>query len=136
MSNRSALMATVKGENTKPEMLVRSILHRSGYRYKLHVKDLPGRPDIVLPKYGLAIFVNGCFWHQHNCKKGQTLPKTNEKFWKTKLSRNVERDANNQELLKKQGWKVIVIWECQIKNLKSLIEILSEHLPNVKVMLM
>ena len=108
-------MSKVKSKNTKPELQVRSWLHKRGFRFRLHRKDLPGIPDIILPKYKIAIFVHGCFWHQHpGCKKA-TIPRTNHKFWKQKLERNVERDNEHDDQLKRQGWKVITLWECDVK---------------------
>jgi DNA mismatch endonuclease (patch repair protein) len=108
-------MSKVKSKNTKPELQVRSWLHKRGFRFRLHRKDLPGIPDIILPKYKTAIFVHGCFWHQHpGCKKA-TIPRTNHKFWKQKLERNVERDNEHDDQLKRQGWKVITVWECDVK---------------------
>lgn len=113
---RSEVMSRIKGKDTKPELLVRSALHRMGYRFRLHVKDLPGKPDIVLPKYKTVIFVHGCFWHQHKgCPAGH-LPKTNKKFWKEKFARNVARDSKHRRQLRYRGWHVLTIWECQIQN--------------------
>lgn len=108
-------MSNVRSKNTKPELKVRSLLHRLGYRFRIHRKDLPGKPDIVLPKYHLAIFVHGCFWHQHpGCNRAK-LPKKNRIFWEAKLIGNAKRDSVVQEKLKKIGWNVLVIWECDIK---------------------
>ncbi len=113
---RSRIMATVHGQNTKPERVVRCTLHKLGYRFRIHRKDLPGKPDIVLPKHHTAIFVHGCFWHQHpGCRKA-TYPQSNADFWRNKLDGNVSRDARSQTLLSEKGWKVIVIWECEVKN--------------------
>ena len=112
---RSEVMSKVKSKNTKPELQVRSWLHKRGFRFRLHRKDLPGIPDIILPKYKTAIFVHGCFWHQHpGCKKA-TIPRPNHKFWKQKLERNVERDNEHGDQLKRQGWKVLTVWECEVK---------------------
>ncbi|MDG5768285.1 very short patch repair endonuclease [Balneolales bacterium ANBcel1] len=109
-------MSKIRSKNTKPEITLRSALHQLGYRFRVHKKDLPGNPDIVLPKYNTIIFVNGCFWHYHkDCREGR-IPNTNTKFWKEKLKRNVERDKKNQAILKKNGWRVIVFWECDIEN--------------------
>lgn len=110
---RSRNMSAVRAKNTKPEMYVRSVLHGAGFRYSLHRSDLPGKPDIVFPKHRLAIFVNGCFWHGHNCSKGKR-PKTNSEFWRKKLDGNIDRDAKNYAALEASGWDVIVIWECAI----------------------
>ena len=112
---RSEVMSKIRGENTKPEMILRSALFRKGYRFRVHKKDLPGKPDIVLPKYHLVIFVHGCFWHYHKkCNEGR-IPSSNSKFWEEKLERNVKKDANNIKALKKENWKVFVIWECEIE---------------------
>lgn len=112
---RSKMMASVKSRNTKPEMLVRSLLHRLGYRFRLHRKDLPGKPDIVLPKYKKIIFVHGCFWHQHpGCPKSNR-PTTRRAFWEKKLNENVERDKTIVRDLRDAGWSVHVVWECQTK---------------------
>jgi len=113
---RSEIMRKIKGANTVPEMLVRSMIHRMGYRFRLHSKELPGRPDIVLPKHRKVIFVNGCFWHRHYRCNRATLPDTNKTFWEKKIDRNVERDKEVRKKLRAQGWKVLTIWQCQIKN--------------------
>jgi DNA mismatch endonuclease (patch repair protein) len=113
-------MSRVKGKNTAPELLVRSILHRMGYRFRLHRKDLPGNPDIVLPKYKAAIFVHGCFWHQHpNCPRSEK-PSTNKSFWEKKLYGNRERDRKKIKQLRELGWKTLVLWQCQIKKRRTL----------------
>jgi len=109
-------MSKIRAKNTKPELALRSELFRQGFRFRLHRKDLPGKPDIVLPKYRTAIFVNGCFWHFHkDCREGR-IPSTNSKFWKQKLQRNIMKDQANINALKRANWKVIVIWECEINN--------------------
>lgn len=116
------MMAKVRSENTDPEMLVRKELFKRGYRYRLHVKTLPGTPDIVLPKYRCAIFVNGCFWHGHeNCKRAK-LPETNKDFWYKKIEKNKARDIENGEHLNALGWKVATIWECELKADCSIID--------------
>ena len=102
---RSDIMSKISGKNTKPEILVRKFLFSKGFRYRINVKTLPGKPDIVLPKYKTVIFINGCFWHGHNCKKGK-LPSSNIDFWKEKISNNKSRDDKNSDLLVKLGWKV------------------------------
>lgn len=113
---RRKIMRGVKQKNTNPEILVRKALHKLGYRFRLHRKDLPGRPDIVLPKYRSVIMVNGCFWHQHSgCKEGR-LPKSNEDYWAPKLARNIQRDAEKEQALVELGWKVHTIWECEAKD--------------------
>lgn len=106
-------MAAIKGKNTKPELLVRSWLHRNGFRFRLHRKDLPGKPDIVLPKYRTVIFVNGCFWHSHGCKNS-AVPMARRQFWIEKLDRNTKRDAQHRESLRELGWLSVVIWECTL----------------------
>lgn len=113
---RSEIMSKVRSWNTKPEIKVRKWLHKNGYRFRLHRKDLPGHPDIVLPKYKTAIFVHGCFWHRHlDCKRA-SMPQSNEEMWTKKFGRNVRRDELNQKTLEQTGWKVIVLWECEIAN--------------------
>ena len=112
---RSAIMSRIRSKDTKPEMVVRRHLHALGFRYRLHVSKLPGHPDIVLPKWRTVVFVNGCFWHRHEGCKIATMPKSNVEFWTAKFQRNVERDAKGQAALKAAGWKVIVIWECELK---------------------
>ncbi|MDE3187328.1 MAG: DNA mismatch endonuclease Vsr [Acidobacteriota bacterium] len=110
---RSRNMAAIRSENTKPERLVRSLLHSLGYRFRLHRKDLPGKPDIVLPKYHAVVFVHGCFWHQHGCKDSY-LPKSRKSYWVPKLVRNRERDAEHINELRRKGWKCLVLWECEL----------------------
>lgn len=122
---RHDIMAAVKGKDTKPEMLVRRFLHAAGYRYRLHDRKLPGCPDLVFPSLHTVIFIHGCFWHGHeNCKYFR-LPKSNEDFWRNKISRNIERDAKARAELEKQYWNVIVIWECDLKNKSRREEILG-----------
>ena len=117
---RSRNMSAIKSKNTKPEIAVRKLLHSMGYRFRLHRKDLPGSPDIVLPKYKTVIFVHGCFWHRHeNCKYAST-PKTRKEFWENKFKSNVKRDKEIQEKIKNLDWRSVVIWECEIKNKISL----------------
>lgn len=111
---RSRMMANIKGKNTKPELAIRSALHRMGYRFRLHRKDLPGKPDIVLPKHHAVIFVNGCFWHGHFCHLFK-WPKTRETFWRDKILSNKVRDERNLEALIGQGWRVCILWECSIR---------------------
>ncbi|MBU1628011.1 DNA mismatch endonuclease Vsr [bacterium] len=111
---RSEIMSEISGKNTKPELLIRKVLFSEGYRYRLHRKELPGNPDIVFPGRKKVIFINGCYWHGHNCKKA-ALPETNKQFWKKKISGNVERDKKNLDKLLKMGWKSFVIWQCEIK---------------------
>ena len=125
---RSRNMSAIKSKNTKPEITVRKLLHSMGYRFRLHKKDLPGSPDIVLPKYKTVIFVHGCFWHRHqNCKYASN-PKTRREFWKKKFKENIERDKKTQEKLKNLGWKTNIVWECEVKNREILILKLEEIL--------
>ena len=125
---RSRNMSAIKSKNTKPEIKVRKVLHSMGYRFRLHSKDLPGSPDIVLPKYKTVIFVHGCFWHRHENCKYATTPKTRKEFWEKKFRENINRDNLNQANLSLKGWKIIIIWECQLKgDIKKLIR---ESLPN------
>lgn len=112
---RSYNMSCIKGKNTKPEMLVRKFLFNSGFRYRLHSKDLYGKPDLVLKKYKALIFINGCFWHGHNGCKYYTVPKTRTEWWLAKINTNVEKDRNNTEKLKLEGWRIFTLWECQLK---------------------
>lgn len=108
-------MQHIRSQNSKPEKVVRTFLHKHGLRFRLHRKDLPGKPDIVLPKYNAVIFINGCFWHQHPRCKRATIPKSNRDYWIPKLEKNKKRDKKNKKLLKDLGWKIIIIWECQLK---------------------
>ncbi|CAN5398110.1 very short patch repair endonuclease [soil metagenome] len=114
-AKRSEIMSKISGKETKPEILVRKFLFAQGFRYRKNDKRFPGKPDIVLPKYKTVIFVHGCFWHHHNCRAA-ALPQTNYEFWKNKMQTNIERDKKNQRDLKKLSWKVLLIWQCQIKN--------------------
>lgn len=111
---RSRMMAGIRGGNTLPELAVRRHLHGRGFRFRLHVRDLPGRPDIVLPKYRAAIFVHGCFWHRHPGCRFATTPATRRAFWQAKFRENVERDHRQQRTLRSAGWRVLVIWECEV----------------------
>src|SRR5260221_5499207 len=110
---RSALMRKIKGKHSKPELTVRSLIHRMGYRFRLHGKSLPGTPGLVFPGPKKVIFVHGCFWHRHEGCSRTTTPKTRAKFWKDKFAQNVERDSRNVGLLRNLGWHVLIIWECQ-----------------------
>ena len=113
-------MAAIKGKNTKPEMRVRSALHSLGFRYRLHRKDLAGKPDIVLPKHRTVVFVHGCFWHCHDCRWGRVTPATRPEFWAAKRGGNVERDGRHTAALKAAGWKVVTIWECETRTEETL----------------
>jgi DNA mismatch endonuclease, patch repair protein len=112
--SRSRMMSGIRGKDTKPELIIRKALFRKGFRYKLHDKSLPGKPDLVLPKYDAVIFINGCFWHQHNCHLFK-WPSTRPQFWKSKINRNKEVDRRNYKQLKKDGWWILTIWECALK---------------------
>src|SRR3954451_7218733 len=112
---RSYNMSRIKGKNTKPEMLVRKFLHAHGFRYRLHVKDLPGKPDIVLPKYKTVIFVHGCFWHGHEGCKYYVVPKSRTEWWLKKINGNIANDKSTIKTLKGAGWKVINVWECGLR---------------------
>jgi len=126
---RSWNMSRIRSRDTNPEKLVRSALHKSGYRFRLHVKNLPGSPDIVFPKYRTALFVHGCFWHRHaNCPNA-TMPKTRVGFWKAKFEATVERDRKKAEELRTAGWRVITIWECEIeKDCQVVVNTISKKL--------
>ena len=119
---RSRIMRAIKGTNTRPEMRVRRLTHGMGFRYRLHGRGLPGRPDLVFRPRRKVIFVHGCFWHQHDCAKGHRTPRTNRAYWTYKLRRNVERDGENQTQLQALGWDVLVVWECETKDLRALAE--------------
>jgi DNA mismatch endonuclease, patch repair protein len=127
---RSWNMGRIKAKHTNPEIAVRSMLHKMGYRFKLHNEKLMGKPDIVLPKYKTVIFVHGCFWHRHNNCSRSTFPKSNKEYWNKKFSMNKTRFAKVKDCLEKQGWVVVVVWECEIKNQEELkhrlIKILSK----------
>ena len=120
LEDRSRTMRAVKGRDTGPEMIVRRLAHGMGYRYRLHRKDLPGKPDLVFPSQRKVIFVHGCFWHQHPCPRGARVPKSNRDYWIPKLQRNQQRDAMHQSRLRDMGWDVLVIWECEITNRDAL----------------
>ena len=126
---RSYNMSRIRSKDTKPEMLVRKFLHKSGFRYRLHVKDLPGKPDIVLPKYKTVIFVHGCFWHGHEGCKYYVVPKTKTEWWVDKINRNKTIDAQSISSLQSTGWKVLEIWECELKKgplQKTLVTLLTQ----------
>ncbi|QZD69923.1 very short patch repair endonuclease [Pseudomonas sp. 3-2] len=114
--HRSKIMSKIRGKNTKPEMVVRSLCHEMGFRFRLHRRDLPGTPDLVFPKHGLCMFVHGCFWHRHPECKYAYMPKSRVDFWQNKLAKNVERDLKTQQALINMGWRVVTIWECHTKN--------------------
>ena len=129
-AKRSEVMRKVKSRDTGPEMVVRRLLFHAGYRYRLHVKDLPGKPDIVFRGRKKIIFIHGCFWHQHPGCSFASRPSSNEDFWNAKLDRNVVRDSGNIQALTYDGWKVIVIWECELKRHDLLMQRLKDFLDN------
>nr|WP_074753021.1 very short patch repair endonuclease [Pseudomonas abietaniphila] len=112
---RSRMMAAIRGSNTSPEMKVRKLLHKHGFRYRLHPRELPGKPDVVLPRYNVCIFIHGCFWHRHPRCRYATNPRTREEFWRTKFDQNVRRDLRNKTALLELGWRVFELWECGIR---------------------
>ena len=119
-ATRSFNMSRIKSRDTKPERIVRSVCHRLGLRFRLHRKDLPGKPDLVFPGRRTVIFVHGCYWHSHDCRYGRVQPKTNAEFWKQKRQATVERDRRNKKALQKINWRVLTYWECEIKNTESI----------------
>ncbi|HVB81059.1 MAG TPA: DNA mismatch endonuclease Vsr [Candidatus Binataceae bacterium] len=123
---RSALMSRIRSSGTKPEIAVRRALHGMGFRFRLHRRDLPGKPDIVLPKYKLVIFVHGCFWHQHPDCKLASRPKTRGEYWGPKLTSNVARDQRHLRALEEMGWRVETVWECETRDAKRLAQVLEE----------
>lgn len=127
---RSWNMSRIRDRDTKPEITVRSLLHRRGFRFRLHARDLPGSPDILLPKYQTALFVHGCFWHRHPGCKFAYHPKSRTAFWNNKFTANVERDKKVHNALARLGWNVIVVWECELRNLESLANRLTSELVN------
>lgn len=114
-STRSRMMSAIRGRNTAPEMAVRRALHRAGYRFRLHGRHLPGRPDIILPRHGLVILVHGCFWHGHRSCAFFKLPRTRARFWRTKIASNIKRDVKTVRQLRESGWRVLVVWECALR---------------------
>lgn len=125
---RSEVMSHIRSRDTSPERIVRSMLHRMGYRFRICVKSLPGHPDIVLPKYGTVIFVHGCFWHQHPGCRYATMPATRRRFWKQKFKANRERDERVTRSLEVYGWRVLVVWECELRAPASLSDRLHKEL--------
>lgn len=127
-ATRSRIMARVKGKDTSPEMIVRKAIHAAGFRFRLHRKDLPGKPDIVLSKYKTVVFIHGCFWHGHKCKHFR-MPSSNVTYWNEKIERNIRRDAIAMESLISAGWKVYVIWECDLSSgIERLLEDLNKNI--------
>lgn len=125
---RSQIMRSVKSRNTKPELIVRRLLHRLGYRYRLHRADLPGNPDIVFASRKKVIFVHGCFWHGHSCKRGNRVPKSNTDYWQAKIKRNIERFSQQLTELAEAGWTELTLWECELKDEHSLEQKLKNFL--------
>jgi len=125
---RSYCMSRIRGRDTKPEIVVRKLVHALGYRFRLHRRDLPGVPDLVLPKHRKLIFVHGCFWHMHSCRYGSVVPKTNAEFWAHKRQGNVARDQRNVRQLRRDGWRVRVIWECETREPDKLLPRLARFL--------
>jgi DNA mismatch endonuclease, patch repair protein len=125
---RSFNMSRIRSRNTRPELIVRSIVHAMGYRYRLHKSELPGKPDLVLVRHSKIINIHGCFFHMHTCKYGRVTPATNSKFWLTKRLGNVERDRRNTRALKKAGWKVMTVWECETKTIYALTKRIEKFL--------
>jgi DNA mismatch endonuclease (patch repair protein) len=129
---RSLNMARVKSRNTALEIQIRSLVHKLGYRFRLHRKDLPGTPDLIFPKRRSAVFINGCFWHGHNCSKAK-LPASNRIFWEAKIKKNVERDTRVVVQLAEKGWRVLTIWQCQTKDMNALQERLTIFLEGAEI---
>lgn len=125
---RSQIMRAVKGRHTAPELLVRSLVHRLGFRFRLHSRDLPGSPDLVFAGKKKVIFVNGCFWHGHGCPRGARTPKTNRAYWESKISRNKARDLRSIRQLRKEGWATLTLWECQLKQTGALTRRIAKFL--------
>lgn len=125
---RSRIMRAVKSRDTAPEMTVRRLVYSMGYRYRLHRKDLPGKPDLTFQSRRKVIFIHGCFWHGHDCKRGARVPKNNREYWETKIARNRERDSQNDEDLKREGWRILVVWECQIREPEAVAERIKSFL--------
>jgi DNA mismatch endonuclease (patch repair protein) len=117
---RSRIMRAVKGADTTPELAVRRLAHGMGYRFRLHRKDLPGKPDLTFPRLRKVVFVHGCFWHGHDCARGARIPVQNREYWTRKVARNMERDRSVRSALQGLGWKSLVVWECEIKDLDRL----------------
>ena len=130
--DRSRIMRAVKDRDTKPEMIVRRMVHGMGYRYRLHRKDLPGKPDLVFSSRKKVIFVNGCFWHGHDCARGARTPKSNRDYWIRKINRNRQRDTQSRMALVNNGWRVLTVWECELKDRETLRSSLPKFLETRK----
>lgn len=125
---RSYNMSCIRSRNTKPEIFVRCVIHRMGFRFRLNDKSLPGKPDVVLTRHRKVIFVHGCFWHMHRCRYGQVVPRTNAAFWQAKRTGNRDRDRRTVRKLRALGWKVLIVWECQLRNPAKLLHALNRFL--------
>jgi DNA mismatch endonuclease (patch repair protein) len=121
-------MSQNKGKNTSPEISVRRLVYSLGFRYRLHRRDLPGCPDMVFPGKKKVIFINGCYWHRHNCERGRSIPETRKAFWQSKFKKTIERDKKNHKALRKSGWKVLIVWECQTRDMPKFTAILQSFL--------
>ena len=128
---RSRIMRAVRSKDTTPELIVRKISFSLGYRHRLHREDLPGKPDLVYPSKKKVIFVNGCFWHGHDCKRGARVPKTNREYWRNKIQRNIDRDQKTIKSLVQLGWNVFVIWECETKDIDLLAQKIDNFLSDI-----
>jgi len=128
VEQRKRCMSRNRGKDTSPEIIVRQLIYSLGYRYRLHRKDLPGCPDMVFSAKKKVIFINGCYWHRHTCKKGRSKPETREDFWQTKFFKTKQRDKETRKKLKKLDWQILTIWECQIKNVEKLKKMVTEFL--------
>ncbi len=130
LNQRRKTMQRVRSKDTKPEMVVRQLAHAMGFRYRLHRADLPGKPDLVFPRLNKVVFVHGCFWHGHCCKHGCRRPESNQDYWNRKLDRNKQRDQQHRRALRRLGWSVLVIWECQLRDEDGLESKLRDFLAN------
>lgn len=119
---RSRIMSKISQKDTRPEILLRQQLHKAGLRFRKNVKNLPGTPDIVLPKHKTVLFIHGCFWHRHDCRKGKSVPSTRREFWLNKFQQNQKRDEENYHKLKDLGWKILVVWECEHSKMDKVVE--------------
>lgn len=125
---RSEIMRAVKSKDSQAELAVRQMLHRAGFRYRLHVADLPGKPDLVFPARQKVVFIHGCFWHLHKNCRAASRPSSNVEYWESKLQRNADRDKKNKRRIKKLGWKMLVVWECELKNPDAVFSMLTRFL--------
>jgi len=128
VTKRSEIMRAIRGKDTSPELFVRHLVHSLGYRFRLHRRDLPGTPDLVFPSLRKVIFIHGCFWHRHLCRKGRSMPRTRRAFWVKKLDGNAARDARTRRCLRRMGWKVLIVWECQTNDPVRLCERVARFL--------